>query len=116
MMQNSGAHDLIEAPQFAGAFNGKLMDVEIVQVVFSLECLSAANAGCTEVDAGHAGRRPAQGMLGGLGRPAARNQNGKVFAITSGRPEQVKVRTASFAVLPEPPVFLEIIDRPWIRI
>src|SRR4029077_20501524 len=60
--------------------------------------------------------RAAQGVFGGLRRPTARNQNRKVLAIGSGRPEQMKVCTTSLVVLPKPLVLLQIIDWPRIRI
>src|SRR5215468_9773640 len=71
MMENPGADDLIEAPlQVAYPLNGKLADLEILQVVFPLELLGAAHTGCAEIDTGNLGRGPTQGMLGRLRRPA----------------------------------------------
>ena len=68
-----------------------------------------AQARLADVDCCNPGIRFEKCIFGRLRRPAARNQNGKVFAIASGRPEQVKIRATSFAVLPQSPVFLKII-------
>ena len=82
MMQNPGADDLIEARlQLVDALDGKLVDLEIVQVVFALELLGAAHARRAEVDAGNPRRGPAHGVLGRLRRPAAGNEDGVVFPI-----------------------------------
>ena len=117
MMEHAGTHDLIEARlQFARPLDGKLADLEIVQVVFPLELLRTAHAGCAEVDAGHLSRRPAQGMLGRLRGPAAGNEDGVIFPVRSGGPEEMIVRAASLPVLPEPAIVVEAVDRPWIRI
>ena len=116
MMEHPGADDLIEAHfQIAYPLDGKLVDLEVVQVVFPLELLGVAHTGRAEVDAGHPSRRPAQGMLGRLRCPAAGNQDGLVFPIGSGRPEEMIVRPASLPVLPEPSIFLQAVDRRWIR-
>ncbi len=52
MMENPGAHNLIEARlQIVHLLDGKLVDLEIVQVVFSLQLLSTTYTCCAEVDA-----------------------------------------------------------------
>ena len=115
MMENPGADDLIEAHfQVAYPLDGKLADLEIVQVVFPLELLGTAHTGCAEVDAGNLSRGPTQGMLGRLRCPAAGDEDGLVFPIGSCRPEEVIVRPAFLPVLPEPSIFLEAVDGRWI--
>ncbi len=117
MMENSRAHNLVKVRlQLVYLLDGKLVDLEIVQVVFSLELLGVTYTRCTKVDAGNQGRWPTQGMLGRLRCPAACNEDGMIFPIGSGRPKQMIVRAASLLILPEPPVSLETIDRPRIRI
>jgi hypothetical protein len=75
-MENPGAHNLIEAYlQLVHPFDGKLVDLEIVQAVFSLELISTANTRCAEVDADYLSRSPTQGMLGRLRCSAAGNEN-----------------------------------------
>src|SRR5262249_49572922 len=49
-------------------------------------------------------------MLGRLRRPAAGNEDGLVFPIGACRPEEMIVRPAFLPVLPEPSIFLEIVD------
>src|SRR5215831_4915547 len=54
MMENSRADNLIEGLfQLAHPIDGKLVDLEIIQVVFLLEFLSTAYARCAEIDAGN---------------------------------------------------------------
>jgi|GEM_PF-4685608 len=77
MMENPGADNLIEAHfQVTYPLDGKLADLEIVQVVFPLELLGTAHTRCAEVDAGNLSRRPTQSMLGCLRCPATGNQDG----------------------------------------
>src|SRR5262245_689718 len=77
MMENPGADNLIEVRfQLVYPLDGKLADLEIVQVVFPLELLGRAHTGCAEVDAGDLSRRPTHGMLGSLRCSAAGNQDG----------------------------------------
>ena len=84
MMENTGADDLIEArSQVTYPLDGKLVDLEIVQVVFPLESLGTAHTGCAEVDAGDLSRGPTHGMLGRLRCSAAGNEDGLVFPIGS---------------------------------
>src|SRR5882724_2927619 len=77
MMENPGADNLIEAHiQVTYLLDGKLADLEIVQVVVPFELLGRAHTGCAEVDAGDMSRRPTQSMFGRLRCPAAGNQDG----------------------------------------
>src|SRR5262245_50151648 len=116
MMKNAGADDLIEAHfQVTYAFDGKLADLEIVQVVFPLELLGTAHTGCAEIDADDMSRRPTQSMLGRLRCPAAGNEDGFVFPVGSCRPEEMIVGPACLSVLPKPSIFLKAVDRPGIR-
>ena len=117
MMQHPGADDLIEArPQLAYALDRKLADLEIVQVVFSLEFLGAAHARGAEVDTHHLGLGPAHGMLGRLRGPATGNQNRVIFPIGSGRPEQMIISVTPLLILPELSIPIEAVDWPGIRI
>jgi hypothetical protein len=117
MMENPGTDNLIKAHfQIGYALNGKLVDLEIVQVVFSLEVFRVTDTRRAKVDAGHPRRRPAQGMLGRLRRPAAGNEDGSILPITAARPKQMIVCAASCPVLPQPAISLEAIDRPGIGI
>src|SRR5262245_65260305 len=77
MMENPGADNLIEARfQVVCPLDRKLVDLEIIQVVLSLEILSTAHTGCAEVDAGNPRCRPPQSMLGRLRCPATGNEDG----------------------------------------
>jgi hypothetical protein len=115
MMEYAGTHDLVEARlQFTRPLDRKLANLEIIQAVFSLEILRAPYACRAKVNAGHPSRRPTQSMLSSLRCAAAGNQDGEVFPVRSGRPEQMIVRAASLPVLPEPAIFIEAIDRSWI--
>jgi len=117
MMQNPGADNLIEAcRQLACALDGKLVNVEIAQVVFSLELFGTAHARSAEVDAGNLCRGPTHGMLRRLRRSAAGNEDRLIFAVGFRRPEEVIVRTVSLLVLPEPSIVFEAVDRAGIRI
>src|SRR4030095_15836094 len=117
MMEHPGADNLIEARfQLVYPLDRKLADLEIAQMIFSLELLGTAHARCAEVDAGNLSRRPTQGMLGRLRCPAAGDENGMVFPIGSYRTEEMIVHPAFLPVLPEPSIFLEAVDRPGIRI
>ena len=98
MMEHAGADDLIEGrPQLADALDGELADLEIVELVLSLELLGVADAGRAEVDARHPGRRPAQGVLGRLRGPAAGDQDRVVLAVGLRGPEQMIVGAAPAA-------------------
>lgn len=117
MMENLGTHNLIEARlQLVHSLDGKLVDLEIVQVVFSIELLSTAYARCAEVDADYLSRRPPQGMLSRLRCPVAGNENGVVFPVRSVRPKQMIIRAASLSVLPDPLILFKALDRPKIRV
>jgi hypothetical protein len=106
MMENSSAHDLIEARlQLVHMLDGKLVDLKIVQVVFSFELLSTAHARCAKVDANNLSLRPTQGMFGCLRCSAPGNEDGVVFPVTSGVPKQMIICVAPVSVLPEPSIF-----------
>src|SRR5215510_3177082 len=114
MVDHPGADNLIEARfQIVYPIDGELADLEIVQIVFPLELLGTAHAGCAEVDTGNLSRRPTQRMLGRLRRPAAGNETGLVFPIRACRPEEMIVRPALLPVLPELSIFLEAVDGGW---
>ena len=54
VMENPGAHNLIETQsQIVHPFDAKLMNLEIFQVVFSLELFRTAHTRGTIVDAGN---------------------------------------------------------------
>ena len=92
MMQNAGAHDLIEAgPQFVNALDRQLVDLEIAQAVRAAKLLGTADAGRADVDGGHLRRGPAHGVPGRLRCSAAGDEDGKVVPIRSGRPEEMVV-------------------------
>jgi hypothetical protein len=117
VMEDSGAHDLIEGHlQFLYPLDGKLVDLEIVQAVFPLECQGMAHAGGAKVDAGNVGRRPAQGMLGRLRCAAAGDQDGSIFPERPGGPVEVIIGAAPVLILPETAIFIEALERLWIRI
>src|SRR5580765_7819909 len=64
VVQNSGADDLVETgAQVFDTFDGKLVDLKIFQVVFLLQFLGMAHAGCAAVDSRHLCRGPAQCMF-----------------------------------------------------
>ena len=85
-------------------------------MIFSFEFFGTAHARCTEIDPGNVSRRPTQGMLGRLRRPATGNQDGQVFLIGPRRPEEMIVRAASLPVLPEPSIVFKAVDRSGIRV
>jgi len=88
VMENPGAHDLIETQsQIVDPLDAKLMNLEIFQVVFSLELFRMAHARGTMVDAGNLSRRPTQRMLRSLGCSATCNEDGLVFSIRAGWPK-----------------------------
>ena len=60
MMENTSTYNLIEThPQIIHPLDGKLLDVEIVQVILPLELYRIMHTCCTEIDSGNLGRRPA---------------------------------------------------------
>jgi uncharacterized membrane protein len=50
-------------------------------------------------------------MLRRLRCSAAGNEDRQVFSIRGVRPKQMIIRATSLRVLPEPPIFFQIIDR-----
>ena len=111
MVENAGADDLIEGrPQRADALDGKLVDLEIVEIVFPLERLGVTDAGRAEVDARHLRLRPAQGVFGRLRRPAAGDQDRLILAVGLRGPGEVKVRAAPLRVLPQAAVVVQAVD------
>ena len=112
VMENSGAHNLIKGhSQFVHTLDGKLVDLEVVQVVFSLELLSTANAHCAEVDADNLCRGPTQSMLSRLRCSAAGNEDRVIFLVRFEGPKQMIISSASLSVLPEPSIFVKALDR-----
>ena len=88
MVENSGAHDLIEARlQVAYTLDWQLVDLEIVQAVFPLEVLRMPHTRRADVYAGDLCRRPAHGMLRRLRCAAAGNEDRLVFSVGSARPK-----------------------------
>ena len=117
MVQNARAHDLVERHrQVADPIDRQLMDLEIGQVVLALEIFRVPDARRTEVDPDDPGRGTAGGVLRRLRCSAAGDENRALFRVGLVRPEQVEVRAASVGVLPAPPIVIEIVDRPRIRI
>ena len=117
MMENPSADNLIEVHfQIVHPLDRKLLDLKIVQTVFSLQLLSAAHTRCAKVDADNPSSGPTQGMLGRLRCPAAGNEDGVVFLVRSSGPKQMIIRAASLLVLPELLIFFKAIDRSRIRI
>src|ERR1700726_3158905 len=116
-MENTCAYNLIEAhSQIVYLLDGKLVDLKIFQVVFSLELLRMAQTRCAAVDASNLRFRPTQRMLGRLRCPAAGDEDGLVFPIGLSGPKQMKVCAASLAVLPQASISVEIVDRPRIGV
>jgi len=117
VMENSGAHDLIEAhPQIVYSLYRDLVDLKIFQVVFFLELFRAAHTCFATVDAGNLRRGPTQRVLGCLGCSTTRDKDGLIFFIRPARPKQMKVCTTSLAILPLPLIPFQAIDRRGIRI
>ena len=117
MVQNARAHDLVEGQtQLADALDRQLVDLEIGQAVLAPEILRVPHARRTEVDPDHPDRRTARGVLRRLRGSAAGDEDCPLFGVRLVRPEQMKVRPASVRVLPPPPVVVEIVGRPRIRI
>jgi hypothetical protein len=119
VMEDSGANNLIEARiQFVSPLDWKLVELEILQVVFALEFLGAAHTGCAKVDTGHLRVRPAQGMFGCLRRSAAGNKYGMIFSKSSGRPKQMIIGAAPFAIPPKASITVKAVNRPriWVAL
>ena len=111
MVEHSGADNVVEAgPQFACLFDGKTLDLQIVELVLSFEFLGAAHACCAEVDAGHLGCRPAHRVFGRLRSSAAGDENRLVLPEGSRGPKQMMLRALLLRVLPGL-ILLEAIDR-----
>jgi hypothetical protein len=107
MVENSGANNLIEAvAQLSSPLHRKLLQVKVGEVMFSLEFF-----GLAEVNSSDPGMRPPDCILGGLGCPAAGNENGKIFPVRLSGPEQMKVGYAFLGILPEATIIREVIDR-----
>src|SRR5215469_7401388 len=92
------------------------MDVQVVELVLALQLLGVLNAGCAEIDAGDVSGRPANGIFCGLRGAAAGNEYRVVLAVRSRGPEEMKISPAPFAVLPPPPIGVEVIDGRGVRI
>src|SRR5215469_15716446 len=92
------------------------MDVQVVELVLALQLLGVLNAGCAEIDAGDVSGRPANGIFCGLRGAAAGNEYRVVLAVRSRGPEEMKISPAPFALLPTPPIGIEVIDGRGIRI
>jgi len=51
MVENAGTYDLVEChPQTADLFDGKPVNLEILQIVFSFEFFSTSDTRCAEID------------------------------------------------------------------
>src|SRR6266576_3890393 len=98
------------------ALDRQLVDLKVGQTVLALEFRRAADTRCADVDACDLSRGPAQRMLGRLRRPAAGDEDGLVFPIRSGRPQQMIFRAPSWLVLPEESIFFQIIGGRRIRV
>jgi hypothetical protein len=93
-----------------------VVDLKIFQVVFSLKGLRSKDTSRATVYAGNLTFWPTQSVLCRLRCPASRDQNGMVFSIRVVRPKKMIVCAASLAVLPEPLIFFESLDRWRVRI
>ena len=65
----------------------------------------------TDIDANHASRRLAQGMLGRLRCTTAGDQNAQILSIRLIRPMQMVIGTTSFPILPVPTILIQALDR-----
>ena len=95
---------------------GSTRTLEILEIVLLFELLRAAHAGRAEVDAGHSRGGPPHGVLRGLRRPAAGDEDGVILAEGPCGPEQVMVLAPQLPVLPERSVSVQVVHRRWIRI
>jgi hypothetical protein len=51
MVENPGTYDLVEChPQAADLFDGKPVNLKILQIVFSFEFFSTSDTRCAEID------------------------------------------------------------------
>jgi len=117
MMEHPCTNDLVEAGlQLTRQLDGQLADLQLVQAVCALELLRGPHARCAEVDAGHLGRRPAQGVLGGLRCSAPGDQDRSILPVGAGGPEEMMLGATSLRVLPEFAISVEVVDRARIRI
>ena len=111
VVQHAGADDVVETlAEFAGAFDGELSNLEIVELVFALELQLVRDAVFADVDSDDACPRPADGVVRGLRRAAAGDENAAIVAIGLVRPEEMRVGAPAIAV-PGAPVGIEIVDR-----
>src|SRR3954465_15246143 len=109
-MEDAGTDDLIEGrAELGGALERELANVEVPDVVLSFQRLGEADTRGADVDSRHARLRPAQGVLGSLGRAAARDQDGGIFTIRARGPEEMMVRAPSLSIVPATAVALQIV-------
>ena len=72
VVQHARTHNLVEtAAQLAHPLDGQLIDVQIGQMIFTLERLGMTDARLADVDADHLASGLAQGVFGRLRGPAA---------------------------------------------
>jgi len=117
MVQHTRADDLVEAAsQVAYTLHRELVDLEILQLVFTLEFLGVADARGADVNAHDASLRLAQGMFGRLRCAASGDENCQVFPIGLTRPVQVEIYSAPAFILPALAVAVEVVDRRRIRV
>ena len=117
MVKYARAHDEIEAPrQLANVLEWQLLELEIRQVVLTLEYLGMLDARRADVDADDAGIRAADGVLGRLLRATSRDENVQVATVRSMRPYQVILGAMANLVAPFIARAIQVGDGGWIGV
>src|SRR5262245_14634826 len=107
-MQHPGTHDVIErAPQRLNVLDRKLVEIEILQGVLSLEITRVTQARFADVDGGDASVGLAQRVPGRLGCAAPGDEDLLASAYRFRWPEEVKQRPATVRIAVQVAVLIE---------
>src|SRR4029453_2412685 len=99
MVKHPRAYDEIEAPiHLADVLERQLPDLEIRQVVLTLEFLGVLDARRADIDSNYAGVGPTHGVLGGLPGATSCDQNVQVCAVRPTGPHQVIIGSKAILV------------------
>ena len=116
VMEHAGADDLVErAPKLVDALNRKLMKLEVLQTILSLEIARVAQARVADVYRGDSGIGLAKRVPGRLRCAAAGDEDFLVSAQRLGRPHQMEQRPATVRILVQIAVFIQAGERCRIR-
>ena len=111
VVKHAGADDLLErAFQIAGALHCKMSHFEVLERICAFQIERMRDAGFADIDAYNAGVRPSDGIMRGLIRAAAGDEDTAVIAIGLIRPEQICVGSPAF-VGPCTTIRIDIVSR-----